>query len=68
MRTSWEGDESDDRGYTRREWAKLAIAAGAASSIASVGGTGVPFKSKIAPGGGAQFVGGLPGGHGRAKA
>ena len=39
MRTNWEGDEPDDRGYTRREWAKLAIAAGAASSIASVGGT-----------------------------
>jgi Rieske Fe-S protein len=39
MRMSWEGEEPNGSGWTRREWAKLAIAAGAASSIAAMAGT-----------------------------
>jgi hypothetical protein len=39
MCTSWEGEEPDDRGWTRREWARLAIAAGAAGSLAAMTGT-----------------------------
>src|SRR2546425_3247404 len=39
MTTAWEDEEPTQRGWTRREWTKLAVAAGAASSIAAVGGT-----------------------------
>src|SRR5438552_12648542 len=39
MPMSWEGEEPNGSGWTRREWAKLAIAAGAASSIAALAGT-----------------------------
>jgi len=39
MRTAWEGDERDERGWTRREWAKLAVAAGAASTVVALAGT-----------------------------
>src|SRR5256885_16815090 len=39
MRMSWEGKEPSGSGWTRREWAKLAIAAGVTSSIAAMAGT-----------------------------
>src|SRR5213080_2651279 len=39
MSTAWEGDEPRSTGWTRREWAKLALAAGAASSVLAMGGT-----------------------------
>lgn len=39
MSTSWEGDEPRQKGLTRREWAKLAIAAGAAGSVVALGAT-----------------------------
>src|SRR5437667_10791662 len=39
MSTAWEGDEPRSTGWTRREWAKLALAAGAASSVLALGGT-----------------------------
>src|SRR2546423_12040986 len=39
MRMSWEGEEPNGSGWTRREWAKLAIAAGVTSSIAAMAGT-----------------------------
>ena len=39
MTTAWEDEEPTQRGWTRREWTKLAVAAGAAGSIAAVGGT-----------------------------
>ena len=39
MPMSWEGEEPNGSGWTRREWAKLAMAAGAASSIAALAGT-----------------------------
>src|SRR5436309_16084263 len=38
MSTAWEGDEPRSTGWTRREWAKLALAAGAASSVLAMGG------------------------------
>src|SRR5439155_23688446 len=39
MSTAWEGDEPRSTGWTRREWAKLALAAGPASSVLAMGGT-----------------------------
>src|SRR2546430_10171487 len=39
MPMSWEGEEPNGSGWTRREWAKLAIAAGVTSSIAAMAGT-----------------------------
>src|SRR5216110_1841657 len=39
MSTAWEGDDPRSTGWTRREWAKLALAAGAASSVLAMGGT-----------------------------
>lgn len=38
MRTPWD-DEATERGWTRREWAKLAMTAGALGSIAALGAT-----------------------------
>lgn len=35
----WEGEEPNGRGWTRREWAKLAIATGAVGSVIALGGT-----------------------------
>lgn len=39
MSTAWEGDEPKRHGWTRREWAKFAVAAGATSSVVAFGGT-----------------------------
>src|SRR2546429_2363022 len=39
MSTAWEGDEPRSTGWPRREGAKLALAAGAASSVRARGGT-----------------------------
>src|SRR5256886_15957344 len=39
MLMPWEGEEPNGRGWTRREWAKLAIATGAVGSVIALGGT-----------------------------
>src|SRR3989454_11461770 len=39
MLMPWEGEEPNGRGWTRREWAKLAIAPGAVGSVIALGGT-----------------------------
>src|SRR6266480_5132102 len=39
MYTGWADEEPDRAGLTRREWAKLALAAGAASSVVAFAGT-----------------------------
>jgi len=39
MRTGWEGDETQEPGLTRREWVRLALAAGAVGSFAAMGAT-----------------------------
>jgi Rieske Fe-S protein len=39
MPVPWEGEEPNGPGWTRREWAKLAIVAGATSSITAIAGT-----------------------------
>lgn len=38
MRTAWEEEPPEDRRWTRRQWTKLAIAAGAIGSVVSLGG------------------------------